>query len=335
VTPPKRDFLQIRGLSRDRLQELIEATLRHRALMSAAEDPEHNWDWTAAPRPLAGKIIANCFLEDSTRTRCSFEVAAQRLGATTINLTASGSSTSKGESLADTARTLAAMGVDAIVVRTAASGGAMLVADTVDCPVINAGDGRHEHPTQAILDMAVLSEWFGGIEQLVGKTVCIVGDIANSRVARSATHALTTLGADVRLVGPPTLVPPSLAHLTQRHGTVEVHHHLDAALDGADAIIMLRLQLERAAGGAVANDYRTHFGLTPHRFSNLPATTPILHPGPMNRGVEIDNTAADHATQSFVTEQVGMGVAARMAVLMNLLNPSRLSCWESLTQAVR
>ncbi len=305
------------------MQELVEATLRHRASM------------TAGPRPLGGKVIANCFLEDSTRTRCSFEVAAQRRGATTINLTASGSSTSKGESLADTSRTLAAMGVDAIVVRTAASGGAKLVADVVNCPVINAGDGRHEHPTQAILDTAVLSQWFGGIDRLAGKTVCIVGDIANSRVARSDTHALTTLGATVRLVGPPTLVPRVMASLSCQNGAVEVYHHFDPALEGADAVIMLRLQLERAAGGAIASDYRTHFGLTAARFADLPATTPILHPGPMNRGVEIDHSAADHASQSLITEQVGMGVAARMAVLMDLIAPSGLSCWESLSRVVQ
>ncbi len=335
MTPPARDFLQIQGLPKARLQELIAATLANRALMAAAQVPEGHWDWTSASRPLAGKIIANCFLEDSTRTRCSFEVAAQRLGATTINLSASGSSTSKGESLADTARTLAAMGVDAIVVRTAASGGAKLVADTVDCPVINAGDGRHEHPTQAILDTAVLAKWFGGVDHLAGKTVCIVGDIANSRVARSDTHALTMLGATVRLVGPATLVPRPMALLTGQTGLVEVYHHLDPALEGADAVIMLRLQLERAAGGAIANDYRTHFGLTSSRMTRLPTKTPILHPGPMNRGVEIDHSAADHCSQSMVTEQVGMGVAARMAVLMDLLAPSALSCWQSVSRVLK
>ena len=302
------DFLTIAGMPRQELLRLIAATQKN---VPIAEGRSPN------RTTLNGRVIANLFFEDSTRTRCSFETAVHRLGGQVFNLTPSGSSISKGESLVDTARNIECMGVAAIVVRCAVSGGAKMVADGVKCPVINAGDGRHEHPTQAILDVSTLMEEFGSVE---GRTVAIVGDITNSRVARSVTHALSTLGAHVRLVGPPTLVSKSFERITQGPGTVSTMSNLDSALDGVDAVMMLRVQFERAAGGAVSSDYRQMFGLTPQRIAKLAPHVIILHPGPMNRGIEIDDRVADDPQRSRILRQVTHGVAARMAVLEMVLS---------------
>ncbi len=302
------DFLTIAGMPRQELLRLIAATQKN---VPIAEGRSPN------RTTLNGRVIANLFFEDSTRTRCSFETAVHRLGGQVFNLTPSGSSISKGESLVDTARNIECMGVAAIVVRCAVSGGAKMVADGVKCPVINAGDGRHEHPTQAILDVSTLIEEFGSVE---GRTVAIVGDITNSRVARSVTHALSTLGAHVRLVGPPTLVSKSFERITQGPGTVSTINNLDSALDGVDAVMMLRVQFERAAGGAVSSDYRQMFGLTPQRIAKLAPHVIILHPGPMNRGIEIDDRVADDPQRSRILRQVTHGVAARMAVLEMVLS---------------
>lgn len=301
------DFLTIAGMPRQELLRLIAATQKN---VPIAEGRSPN------RTSLSGRVIANLFFEDSTRTRCSFETAVHRLGGQVFNLTPSGSSISKGESLVDTARNIECMGVAAIVVRCAVSGGAKMVADGVKCPVINAGDGRHEHPTQAILDVSTLIEEFGSVE---GRTVAIVGDITNSRVARSVTHALSTLGAHVRLVGPPTLVSKSFERITQGPGTVSTINNFDTALDGVDAVMMLRVQFERAAGGAVSSDYRQMFGLTPQRIAKLASHVIILHPGPMNRGIEIDDRVADDPQRSRILRQVTHGVAARMAVLEMVL----------------
>ena len=301
------DFLTIAGMPRQELLRLIAATQKN---VPIAEGRSPN------RTTLNGRVIANLFFEDSTRTRCSFETAVHRLGGQVFNLTPSGSSISKGESLVDTARNIECMGVAAIVVRCAVSGGAKMVADGVKCPVINAGDGRHEHPTQAILDVSTLIEEFGSVE---GRIVAIVGDITNSRVARSVTHALSTLGAHVRLVGPPTLVSKSFERITQGPGTVSTMSNLDSALDGVDAVMMLRVQFERAAGGAVSSDYRQMFGLTPQRIAKLAPHVIILHPGPMNRGIEIDDRVADDPQRSRILRQVTHGVAARMAVLEMVL----------------
>ena len=301
------DFLTIAGMPRQELLRLIAATQKN---VPIAEGRSPN------RTSLSGRVIANLFFEDSTRTRCSFETAVHRLGGQVFNLTPSGSSISKGESLVDTARNIECMGVAAIVVRCAVSGGAKMVADGVKCPVINAGDGRHEHPTQAILDVSTLIEEFGSVE---GRIVAIVGDITNSRVARSVTHALSTLGAHVRLVGPPTLVSKSFERITQGPGTVSTMNNLDSALDGVDAVMMLRVQFERAAGGAVSSDYRQMFGLTPQRIAKLAPHVIILHPGPMNRGIEIDDRVADDPQRSRILRQVTHGVAARMAVLEMVL----------------
>jgi len=302
------DFLTIAGMPRQELLRLIAATQKN---VPIAEGRSPN------RTSLNGRVIANLFFEDSTRTRCSFETAVHRLGGQVFNLTPSGSSISKGESLVDTARNIECMGVAAIVVRCAVSGGAKMVADGVKCPVINAGDGRHEHPTQAILDVSTLIEEFGSVED---RTVAIVGDITNSRVARSVTHALSTLGAHVRLVGPPTLVSKSFERITQGPGTVSTISNLDSALDGVDAVMMLRVQFERAAGGAVSSDYRQMFGLTPQRIAKLAPHVIILHPGPMNRGIEIDDRVADDPQRSRILRQVTHGVAARMAVLEMVLS---------------
>ena len=302
------DFLTIAGMPRQELLRLIAATQKN---VPIAEGRSPN------RTSLSGRVIANLFFEDSTRTRCSFETAVHRLGGQVFNLTPSGSSISKGESLVDTARNIECMGVAAIVVRCAVSGGAKMVADGVKCPVINAGDGRHEHPTQAILDVSTLIEEFGSVE---GRIVAIVGDITNSRVARSVTHALSTLGAHVRLVGPPTLVSKSFERITQGPGTVSTISNLDSALDGVDAVMMLRVQFERAAGGAVSSDYRQMFGLTPQRIAKLAPHVIILHPGPMNRGIEIDDRVADDPQRSRILRQVTHGVAARMAVLEMVLS---------------
>ncbi|MSR29536.1 MAG: aspartate carbamoyltransferase catalytic subunit [Phycisphaerales bacterium] len=304
------DFLTIEGLSLADLEGLLEAT-RDNIPLAEGRAPTR--------ATLAGLVVANLFFEDSTRTRCSFETAVHRLGGSVFNLTPAGSSLSKGESLLDTAQNIECMGVAAIVVRTAVSGGAKMVADGVRCPVINAGDGRHEHPTQALLDVATLLEEFGSVE---GRTIAIVGDITNSRVARSTTHALTTLGARVRLVGPPTLVSPAFERITKGPGTVQTMTNLDAALEGIDAVIMLRVQLERAAGGGVSSDYRSMYGLTQERAARMPSHALIMHPGPLNRGTEIDDRVADDPIHSRILRQVTIGVAARMAVLENLLAPS-------------
>ncbi|MBM4113162.1 MAG: aspartate carbamoyltransferase catalytic subunit [Phycisphaerae bacterium] len=303
-----KDFLQIEGVSRAELELLLDDASKN---LPIAEQK------VARKESLAGRVVANMFFEDSTRTRCSFETAVHRLGGEVFNLTESGSSTRKGESLVDTALNVEAMGVSAIVVRTSVSGGAALVAKRVRCPVINAGDGRHEHPTQGLLDLLTLREALGRLD---GRVIAIVGDIANSRVARSAIHALTTFAARVRLVGPPTLVSEAYRHITTRPDLVSIHHDLDAILHDLDAIMMLRIQNERAAGGSVAGDYREMYGLTPARAAQLPGHAIVLHPGPVNRGVEIDDTVADDLPRSRILRQVTQGVAARMAVLERVLS---------------
>jgi aspartate carbamoyltransferase catalytic subunit len=270
-----------------------------------------------AEERLRGRVVANIFFEDSTRTRVSFEIAAKRLGANVVNLGASGSSASKGETLVDTARNIEAMGVDCLVIRTSISGGAALVASAVACPVINAGDGRHQHPTQALLDMLALKLRLG---DLAGKRVAIVGDIANSRVARSSTQALVALGAHVVVVGPPALVPMGFDEIARGAGSIAISHDLDSIIGEVDAIMMLRVQMERAAATGIAPDYRATYGLTEARRRRLRSGAAILHPGPVNRGVEIDDAVADDPADSLILAQVSCGVAARMAVLLRAVD---------------
>jgi aspartate carbamoyltransferase catalytic subunit len=276
---------------------------------------------TGEPRPTnvaAGRIVASLFFEDSTRTRCSFAVAALRLGARTVDLTGAGSSLSKGESLVDTARNVEAMGVDALVVRSRASGSPAIIDRAVRCPVVNAGDGRHEHPTQALLDLLTLRRSLGEIS---GRTIAIVGDIANSRVARSNVFGLCTLGAHVQLVGPPALVSCDWEHIGSGPGRVTVSHDFDAVLGDADAVMMLRVQRERQSDGEISDDYQPRYGLTVQRAQRLAPGVPILHPGPLNRGIEIDSEVADDPQRSVILEQVTNGVAVRMAVLERCLTP--------------
>lgn len=312
LSSPARDFLSIEDLSATELRALLDRA--ERLLPSAVGD-------AVAEERLRGRVVANIFFEDSTRTRVSFEIAAKRLGASVVNLGASGSSASKGETLVDTARNIEAMGVDCLVIRTSISGGAALVASSVACPVINAGDGRHQHPTQALLDVLALRLRLG---DLAGKRVAIVGDIANSRVARSSTQALLLLGAHVVIVGPPALVPSGFDHIGRgcsgSTGTVTISHDLDAIIGEIDAIMMLRVQMERAAANGIAPDYRASFGLTEARRRRLRKGVAILHPGPVNRGVEIDDAVADDPHDSIILAQVSCGVAARMAVLLRAID---------------
>ena len=271
---------------------------------------------------LRGRTVVNLFFEDSTRTRVSFEVAAKRLSADVINFAAKGSSVSKGESLKDTAQTLAAMGADGVVIRHGASGAPHTLATSgwIDAPVVNAGDGTHEHPTQALLDAFTIRRRLHGAasrgRDLDGVTVTIVGDIVHSRVARSNLWLLTTLGANVRFVAPATLLPVGIGDWP-----AEIGHDLDAAVDDApDVMMMLRIQSERMNAAFFPNEreYAREWGLDDARLARLPATTMVMHPGPMNRGLEISSAAADSAA-STVLEQVANGVSVRMSVLYHLL----------------
>ncbi len=258
---------------------------------------------------LRGRTLINLFYEDSTRTRTSFELAGKRLGADVINMSVSTSSVNKGETLLDTAATLNAMRCDLLVVRHDQSGAPNLLAQKVSSAVINAGDGTHEHPTQALLDALTLRRRRGTLEGLL---VAICGDVLHSRVARSNIHLLGTMGCRVRVVGPPTLIPAAAASLG-----VEVFHDMQAGLRGVDVVMMLRLQRERMARGLVpsAREYFRFFGLDAAKLAWAKPDVLVMHPGPMNRGVEIDSAVADDPQHSVIGEQVEMGVAVRMAVL--------------------
>ena len=257
---------------------------------------------------LRGKTVINLFLEPSTRTRTSFEIAAKRLSADAVNISGSASSTVKGETLVDTARNLDAMRPDVVVVRHAQAGAALMLSQRIRASVVNAGDGAHEHPTQALLDCSTIRAHKG---RIAGLTVVICGDIAHSRVARSNLFALTKLGARVRLAGPRTLLPVGIEGLG-----AEVFDRLEPALDGADVVMMLRIQTERRAGGRFPNtrEYSRYFGLNGRRLALAKPDAIVMHPGPMNRGVEIDPAVAD-GPRSVILDQVARGVAIRMAVL--------------------
>ena len=266
---------------------------------------------------LRGRTLINLFFEDSTRTRTSFELAGKRLGADVINMSVSQSSVNKGETLLDTATTLNAMHCDLLVVRHGQSGAPALLARKVSASVINAGDGTHEHPTQALLDALTIRRRLG---RLRGLRVAICGDVAHSRVARSNIFLLTNMGNDVRVIGPPTLIPAEIERLG-----VTVFHDMRAGLEGADIVMMLRLQNERMTHGLVpsAREYFRFFGLDARKLAFAKAGALVMHPGPMNRGVEIDSVVADDPVQSVIREQVEMGVAVRMAVLDRLAHAQR------------
>lgn len=308
-----RHLLSTADLSRD---EAI-------ALLDIAEDMADVSNREVKKLPtLRGRTVVNLFFEDSTRTRVSFEVAAKRLSADVINFSAKGSSVSKGESLKDTAQTLAAMGADAVVIRHSASGAPQVLAESgwIDAGVVNAGDGTHEHPTQALLDAFTMRRRLHGAASrgkgLDGVKVAIVGDILHSRVARSNVWLLSTLGASVTLVAPATLLP-----VTTSTWPVAVEFDLDRAVaDDPDVVMMLRIQAERmnAAFFPNAREYARQWGLDDERVARLRADTMVMHPGPMNRGLEISAGAAD-SPRSTVLEQVANGVSIRMAVLYHLL----------------
>jgi aspartate carbamoyltransferase catalytic subunit len=264
---------------------------------------------------LRGRTVVNFFLENSTRTRISFELAAKRLSADVINFSASGSSVSKGESLKDTALTLQAMGADAIVIRHSSSGSPLQLTRWVEGHVLNAGDGTHEHPTQALLDLYTMREKLGHLE---GLQVAIVGDVLHSRVARSLSFGLVKMGADVTLVGPPTLIPPDAPAWG-----VDVSYDIDSLLPKLDVCYMLRVQKERQRLEFFPSvrEYARLFGLTSARAATLPERALIMHPGPMNRGIEIDSDVAD-LPESVIEEQVTNGIAIRMALLYLLVGGS-------------
>lgn len=264
---------------------------------------------------LRGKTLINYFVESSTRTRTSFEIAGKRLSADVINLSESGSSAAKGETLLDTARNLDAMRPDVIAIRHSSSGAPHFIAQHVKCSVINAGDGMHEHPTQALLDCATIRKHCRSFDGLV---VSIVGDIAHSRVARSNIHALTKLGACVRVAAPRTLLPLGIEALG-----VKVFDRVEPALQDADVVMVLRLQKERMNAGLIPNtrEYSRYFGINPLRAGLAKSDAIFLHPGPINRGVEIEPEVAD-GKRSVILEQVTYGVAVRMAVLYLMAGPS-------------
>ncbi|MDQ1517914.1 MAG: aspartate carbamoyltransferase catalytic subunit [Actinomycetota bacterium] len=262
---------------------------------------------------LRGKTVVSMFYEDSTRTRLSFETAAKRLSADTMTFSAGSSSLRKGESLLDTVRTVEAMGIDAIVVRHKSSGVPQRIAGWIDASIVNAGDGWHEHPTQALLDAFTLRRHRG--DSFAGMKVAIVGDVKHSRVARSNVKALSALGAEVTLVGPPTLMPPNL-----EGWPVKISYDLDVVLPTTDVLYVLRIQRERQQEALFPSlrEYAARYGVTSERLARLPADALIMHPGPTNRGVEIDALVADDP-RSVINEQVANGVAVRMAVLYMLL----------------
>ena len=261
---------------------------------------------------LRGLTQINLFFEASTRTQASFELAGKRLGADVMNMSVASSSVKKGETLIDTAMTLNAMRPDLLIIRHQAAGAAALLARKVACSVINAGDGAHEHPTQALLDALTIRRHKGRLD---GLTVAICGDILHSRVARSNIILLNTMGAHVRAVGPSTLMPSGIAQMG-----VSVHTSMEEGISGADVVMMLRLQRERMAGGFVPSvrEYFRHFGLDARKLARAKADCLVMHPGPMNRGVEIASEIAD-GPQSVIEEQVEMGVAVRMAVMEALM----------------
>ena len=258
--------------------------------------------------PLQGKTIVNLFFESSTRTRISFELAERRLSADVVSFAASGSSVSKGETLKDTARNIEGMKIDMVVIRHAAAGAAHFLSRVVDANVINAGDGAHEHPTQGLLDMYTLREKYGSLE---GLRICIVGDILHSRVARSNIYGLRTMGAKVSVCGPATLIPKEIERLG-----VEVYHHLEEVIPHVDALNVLRIQLERQQSGYFPSlrEYHRYFGVTKEKVAKASKPITIMHPGPINRDVELSADLAD-SEHSVILQQVTNGVAARMAVL--------------------
>src|ERR1700761_8948272 len=305
---PHRHLLGIEGLSPLEISYLLDQSERFVEVSRGADRKLST---------LRGQTVINLFFENSTRTRTSFELAGERLGADVINMTVAASSVAKGETLIDTATTLNAMHIDVLVVRHADSGAAKLLSEKVNCAVINAGDGQHEHPTQALLDALTIRRRKGRLD---GLSVAICGDVRHSRVARSNIHLLNVMGAHVRLVAPRTLLPSKAEALG-----VEVFHNMKDGLKDVDIVMMLRLQNERMTSNFIPSirEYFHFFGLDYAKLAVAKPDALIMHPGPMNRGVEIDSDLADDLERSVIREQVEMGVAVRMACLEVLTATSR------------
>lgn len=302
----KKDLLGLQNLSREDLLRILENAKRMKEVVLSENDRLDN---------LAGRSVVTLFYENSTRTRLSFELAAKYLGADVVNITASGSSVEKGESLIDTVKTIDAMGTDIIAMRHSSSGAPQIVAPLVDASVINAGDGMHEHPTQALLDIFTITEKKGSI---AGLKVAIVGDIEHSRVVRSNIYALKTLGADVSLGGPSTLIPKGMEKLG-----VKVFKSVQEAMIDADVVMALRIQLERQKSGLFPSlaEYNRFFGIDEKRLMFAKDDAFIMHPGPVNRGVELSSEIVD-GDRSAICRQVTNGVAVRMSVMDWLINGS-------------
>jgi len=294
-----RHLLGLQGMPREDVELILETAVSFREVLDRP---------IKKVPPLQGKTIANMFFENSTRTRLSFELAERRLSADVLGFQAGGSSVSKGESLKDTARNIEAMKVDMVVMRHWAAGAPHYLADVIDANVINAGDGAHEHPTQGLLDLFTMQEKHG---RIAGLHVCLVGDILHSRVARSNIYALTTMGAEVSVCGPATMIPRGIDRLG-----VSVFHHLDDVIDRVDVLNVLRIQLERDAGRFFPSlrEYRQSYGITRARLEKAGKPVTIMHPGPINRDVELSADVAD-GEHSVILQQVLNGVAVRMAIL--------------------
>ncbi len=294
-----RHLLRLQGIPKDDINQILDAAISFKEIL--------NRPIKKVPT-LQGKTIVNLFFENSTRTRTSFELAERRLSADVLSFATSTSSVTKGETLKDTARNIEAMKIDMVVIRHNAAGTADFLTKVINANIINAGDGQHEHPTQGLLDMFTLREKFGKLD---GLHVCIVGDVLHSRVARSNIFGLQTMGAKVSVCGPSTLIPRGIENLG-----VDVYHHIDDILPKVDALNVLRIQLEREAGGYFPSlrEFHRYFGVTKERLDKVDNPITILHPGPINRDVELSADVAD-GPHSLILEQVLNGVAIRMAIL--------------------
>jgi aspartate carbamoyltransferase catalytic subunit len=294
-----RHLLGLEGVSKGEVAAILDTAVSFREILDRP---------IKKVPPLQGKTVVNLFFESSTRTRISFELAERRLSADVVNFTTAASSVSKGETLKDTARNIEAMKIDMVVIRHSSPGSALFLSRVVDANVINAGDGGHEHPTQGLLDLYTLREKFGSLE---GLRVCIVGDITHSRVARSNIYGLTTMGAEVSVCGPETLIPREIDKLG-----VKVYHRLEDVIPKVDVLNVLRIQLERQKSGLFPSlrEYHRVFGVTKEKVANAPKPITIMHPGPINRDVELSADLAD-SEHSVILQQVTNGVAIRMAVL--------------------
>lgn len=300
-----KDLLGIRELSKEEIISILDTAQSFKEVSSRPIKKVPS---------LRGRTIINLFFEPSTRTRTSFEIAAKRLSADAINISASTSSLSKGETIVDTARNLEAMLPDVIVIRHSSSGVPRQLASICKTPIVNAGDGAHEHPTQALLDALTIRENKGRIE---GLNIAIIGDITHSRVARSNVHLLAKLGANIKVAGPPTLIPPDFEHLAKNYsGSLSVSSSVEDALKNADVVMMLRVQLERQASAYFPSlrEYSCFYGLNKKRLALAKSDVVVMHPGPVNRGIEINSDVVD-GKYSLIYDQVTNGVAVRMAVL--------------------